>query len=279
MSILSQAVAATPAFLSKPFINTDSLNAGAITVSSGDAFKHRAFDMSGSTQATSLGQNTDGMAWTYQAAFYEGSTKVAKNVTVVALLNINLKRFKVEYRVNGGSWTIVPGMDFTSVDFAAAQLIVAFDSLTPIVADEMLLTATDTQAANQEKAVGLFLPCALNFQASRGTSDLDNMPQDNIVVLELFDGSTDETVILHNDIDFDFFQTPLLFLGIPDTEEPLYAGLRGDFFLFVPQINKYPLNWFLCTVVAKSYKATPMSMAVDSRLKRIALSVKEVGGA
>lgn len=279
MSILSQALGAPPAFLSKPFITTDSLKAGGIVVSSGDAFKHRAFDMSPRTQATSQGQAAAGDPWTYQAKVYDGTTVAPKLTDCVALLNINFKRFKVEYRLNGGAWTIFPGMDYTGVDFASDHLVVAVDPAAAVDADEWLVTATNTQGGNVEKAMGYFLPCVQKFQASTGTSDLNMKPEENVVTVELFDKSIDETLVLHNDADFDFMRTPLLFLGIPDTEEPSYANLRGDFFLFVPQPYKYPLQWYLCRVAPNTYNAQPLSMDRDSRLMRVGFSVQEVGGA
>jgi hypothetical protein len=270
---------APPAFLSKPLITTDSLNAGGITVSSGDAFKHRAFDMSPDTAATSLGQNSDSSTWTYQAKQYYGSSVNAQPVDCLALLRINFKRFKVEYRVSGGAWTVFPGADYTGVDFAADHLILPLAAASAVTADEWLITVLSTQTPNQEKSLGLFLPCAQKFQASTGTSALDPRDSDNIVTVEMMDKTKDETLLLHNDADFDFMSTPLLFHAIPDTEEPKYKGLRGDFFLFVPQPGDYPNAWYLCRVVPNSYSAQPFSMALGETRKRIALSVEEVGGA
>jgi len=270
---------AAPAFLAKPFVTTDALNAGGIVVSSGDAFKQRAIDMSQKTAATSQGQDTDGVAWTWQAKQYEGSTVAAKTADCLALLNINFKRFKVEYRLNGGAWTIFPGADYTGADFAADHLILPLDPAAGVTIDEWLVTATHTQTPNQEKSLGLFLPSVQKFQASRGTSDLNMKPEEQVVTVKLFDGTLDQTNILHNDADFDFMRTPLLFLAVPDTEEPSYAALRGDFFLFVPQPGKYPNQWFLCRVAPNTYNAAPLSMDRDSRLMRVALSVEEVGGA
>ncbi len=278
MSILSVAAGAPPAFLSRPFITRDAFNAGAIAVSSGDAFVHRAYDMSPNTAATSLGQADDTSTWTYQAKQYEGSTVAVKSCDCLVLLNINFKRFKVEYRLNGGAWTIFPGADYTANDFAASHLILPLAAASAVTVDEWLITVISTQTANQEKSLGLFLPCAQKFQASVGTSDLNLKPEENIVTVELFDKSKDETLILRNDADFDFMRTPLSFLAIPDTEEPSYAGLRGDFFLFVPQPGKYPLKWYLCRVVPNTYNATPLSMDRDSRLMRVVFSVEEVGG-
>jgi hypothetical protein len=271
---------AAPAFLSKPLIGTDSLNNGGIAVASGDAFKHRAFDMSPNTAATSAGQNSDLSTWTYQAKQYYGSAVNAQPVDCLALLNINFKRFKVEYRVSGGAWTIFPGADLTGSDFAADHLILPLDpaGTVPLV-DEWLVTVTSTQVPDQEKSLGLFLPCVQKFQASTGTAALDPGVTENIVTVETMDKSKDETQLLHNDADYDFMSTPLLFHPIPAAEEGNYSGLRGDFFLFVPQPGDYPNAWHLCRVVPSSYKAAPFSMALGENRKRISLSVEEVGGA
>lgn len=276
--MLSLAAGAPPAFLTKPFITTDSLNNGGISVSSGDAFKHRAIDMSPTTQATSLGQATAGTPWTWQAKQYDGSTVAAKDVDCLVLLNINFKRFKVEYRLNGGAWTIFPGTDFTSSDFSSDHLILPLAPGGALTIDEWLVTATDTQGGDVEKAMGYFLPTIQLFQASKGTSDLNMKPMEQIVSITLFDGSPDQTTFLHNDADFDFMRTPLSFIGIPDTEEPSHRALRSDFFLFAPQLGKYPLQWYLCRVTPNSYNATPLSMDVNSRLMRVAYSLEEVGG-
>ncbi len=278
MGAMNLAAGAFPAFLGKPLLNSDALDAGAVVVSSGDAFKHRALDMSRRTAATSLGQSGAGDAWTYQAKQYDGSSVNPQPVDCLALLNINFKRFKVEYRLAGSAWTIFPGADYTAVDFAADHLILPLDPAGAVpTADEWLITATDTQGGAVEKSLGMFIVCQQNIQASRGTSDLSNKLRETVVTVDLMDGSKDETVLLHTDLDYDFWSSPLIFHEVPDTEEPGFSGLRDDFFLFVPQPGKYPNAWYYCRVVPNTYDAQPFSMMGSDHRMRVAFQVEEVG--
>lgn len=273
--MLSTAAGAKPAFFDGPFINTASYNAGAIAVSTGDPFKRRAFDMSKNTQATSLDQDGAGETWTYQAATYDGAVKTVEEVDTVALLNINLRRFKVEYRVAGGSWTIFPGLDYTASDFSGENKIVALAA--PIEADEWLLTATHTQGGDFEKAVGLFLPCLLRFQAGSGTKDYDPSRRDNVVTVELADGSIDETRFLRNDADSHYFRSPLLFVNVDEDEKDRHEALCGRFFLACLDPYRRPGDWKICRIVPGSFRAPPMFVGSDRY--RVSYTVEEVGGA
>lgn len=268
---------ANPAFLTKPFLNRDAVKAGAISVSSGDAFKHRALDMSPNTAATSQGQTAAGDAWTWQGKQYDGSTVNAQPVDFIALLNINFRRFKVEYRVNGGAWSTYAGADQTGADFAADHLILPLNPASPITADEWRITATHTQGSDVEKSLGMFLVGRQFFQSSRGTSDLKPKNEEAIVTVKLMDKSTDQTLLLHNDADFDFFSTPLLFLGVPNAEQASHRALKGTFFLFVPQPGKYPNEWHYCRMIPNSYDASSLAPSSTELRWRIAYQLEDVG--
>lgn len=273
---MNLAAGAPPAFFGPPLLNRDAIASGGVIVSSGDAFKHRALDMSPRTAATSQGQADDTSTWTYQAKQYDGTAVNGQPVDCLALLRINFKRFTVQYRSGGGSWTMFPGADYSAVDFAADHLILPINS--PVTADEWLLTVLSTQTPNQEKSLGNLIVCQQSFQASIGSSGaLDDKLDENIVTVELMDKSKDQTLLLHNDLDFEFKTMPLVFVCIPAAEEAQHSALRGGFFLVAPQPGDFPLLWRHVRIVPNSYQAQPFSMTLGETRKRVAYSVQEVG--
>jgi hypothetical protein len=277
MGAMTLTAGAKPAFLTRPFVNADSVAAGAISVSSGDAFKHRALDMSRRTAATSLDQAAAGDEWVWQGKHYDGSTVNAQPVDTVALLNINFRRFIVEYRQSGGAWQTLPGADKTGADFTDDHLIIALDESAAVTADEWRVRATHTQGGDVEKSMGMFIVTSLIFQSSRGTSDLSPKRNDTVVTVVMADGSKDETILLHNDGDFDFYATPLLFHAVPKTEETSFQDLKGTFFLFVPQPGKFPNEWRYCRVVPNTMDSQPFAMGADETRYRVAFQLEEVG--
>lgn len=278
MGVLSTAAGARPAFFERPHITDDARLAGQIVVSSGDAFLARAYDMSRNTQWTTVGEDTDGVAATYDAKVYVGSTHTAKDADCLLLLNHNLKRFKVEYSKDGGAWTVFPGTDYTAADYGGGDLIVSLDAA--ISADRWRLTATHTQDADEEKAVGALLPCKLQFQASRGlTEDFVGTPKDQVVTVELADGSLDETRFLHNDADSGFLRTPLTFLAVPLAELDSFEDLQSEFFLFHPEPGDRTGLAYYGRVRPNSYNARYMPGVPRSKqLYRVSFQFEEAGG-
>lgn len=275
----SIALNAAPIFLSKPYLNTDAFNAGAIVVSSGDAFKHRVFDLVRSTQWVTQGENSDAVASTYQSKLYDGSTVSARDVDFIGLYNVNLKNFKLQYRLSGGAWATFPGMDYSvgTADFSSTDLLVPLNAV--VTFDELLLTCYATQTANQEKAVGGLIVAKMTFQPSRGLATYSRAPQDTVITVQMGDGSLDETTILRGDDGFSFERSQLSFLGITQADMDSFDALRGDGFLFVPEPGNRPQDIFLCRVSPGSYRKQYLSLSRVPAMYSLSFGVEEMGGA
>lgn len=88
-----------------------------------------------------------------EVQFYEGSVALDRTINAIALQNINLKEFKLQYENTGGEWADVIGASWT--DNSATSLLQEFSDITT---GRMRLVIESTQTANQEKKIGeLFL--------------------------------------------------------------------------------------------------------------------------
>lgn len=278
MGLFSQAQGAKPVFLSNSYLTRDSFNAGGIAVSSGDAYKARAYDMTRGSRWLSVG-SSDAVTETYQAKFYLGSLWLAQNVDCLILADTNLKNFKFEYSVGGGALTIFPGMDYRvgTADFAGTDLIVPIANA--VSADLLLLTAYRTQVANQEKYAKI-LACAVKFQAGRGLSTYKKTPIDVEKEVEMGDKSTKTTYVMRSPASYRFYRAQLGFLGCSEADRAALEGLAtlGDSFVFLPEPGDKPADLFRCKVAPNTYQESYLSLDRAPKLWRVDLAVKEVGG-
>jgi hypothetical protein len=274
---VSLAAGAAPIFLDGPYINTECLNAGGLSVSSGDAFKHRVFDFVRDTQWTTQGEDTDGVSSTYDAKLFRGSTQTPQTINFIALLNINLKRFKVEYRLGGGAFAVVPGLDYTGADFTGTDLLVALAA--DIDADELLLTATHTQTANEEKAVGGFIVGQVLSQPSRAMASDDQAPQDTILTVVLGDGSIDDTAMLRGDDGFSFERSSLSWVGVPRADVDDLNALRGRGFVYVAEPGDRQQDVFYCRFKPGSVRLSRTTPDRTRDAWNFSADLEELGGA
>lgn len=278
--LINQAAKAPPAFFSRPYINKDSLDAGGIVVSSGDSYRKRLYDMVRETQWTSAGEDTDGVEASIDAKFYIGATQNPQAVDCIALMNHNLQRFIVEYSLSGGSWTTVPGLDFTATDYTAsdysdADLILSLAA--PITMDRLRVRATHTQTPNQEKLVGLLLPLSALFQPTKG-GILTPQPEESVVTVELADMSKDMTTFLRGDAGFVYERWDVNFPGLPIAELANFKARRGARFTFMPQPGDAETDIFVCRFVPGTMRY-PWSTPANRNYVNFSGRIEETGGA
>lgn len=255
---IDQTTGAAPVFLGLPLITTDADTAGDVVCSDAtmQGLRNRLYQLDPSAPCASVGSvGTE----TIVAGFWVGSAQQSQQFDCLFMLNMNLKRFKVEYsNDNGATYTLVPGTDYSGADYGSSDLVLFLAS--PLTANKLRLTMYDTT----DKSICVF-DCALTtFQPNgRPMSVYDPKPMQARREILLADNTKDVTYnqwsdnsyTLHElDCEHDFIVTadkknfetvfgglnPFLFMPEPgdDVEKIVLSQLKKDTYL-----PKYVSTW------------------------------------
>lgn len=272
---LSLAAGAGPIFLSQNYLTRDADVAGdLITSGASQATAHRLYQMDPSIQWATIGSG-DGTSETIVFGLYQGTIQTAQTIDFVALFNINLKRFIVEYSANnGGSWTTVPGGDYTGADFSGTDLVL---NPTQFSANKLRVTATKVQGSGVEKKVGTIV-CALStFQAQNWISYRPNRAVARNDV-KLADGTLDYTYLLWSDNSFELYSSDISWQYLTAAQRALLRTLATQTapFLCYPEPGDLVEDIHLCCMAPGSYRE---SYSVTSKTSGwdISIKVQEVG--
>jgi len=266
-------VKAAPLFLTKNYLNGFSV----VTVSSGDGFKQRAFDMTRTSAWTSQGFSTSPTTpQTYNARLFEGSAQVLRKINFIAILNTNIKRFKLEFSATDGApFTIFDGLDFTASDFTGADKLVSLAS--DVDANRILLTVTEIQSGS-EVSVGDIVIGELLLQTAQGMTTYNKRYRDSVKTIQMADGSMDYTYILRSDTSHEFYSSSVAFRGVSQANRDLLRAIKTqqDPFIFVPEPGDVPGDMFLSRITPNSYDETYISMERSAGYG-ISFGVEEIG--
>lgn len=271
------AALAPPLFLSRNYINGDADDQGAITCSSGNSFRHRIYDMDRGSYWSSLGSD-DATVESITAGLYQGSVQADRTIDFIALMGINLKRFKLEYSADdGANYSVVPGADYSAADFSSDNLILSLSS--PITANKIRLIMYSTQTANAEKQVSDMIAALLTIQTTDTFSDYDPLETPNIKDVKMADGTIDFGVVRRSDDSFVMFsaQVEWEFMSLADKESLRAIYKSGQPFLFMPEPGDSPDEIYLCRFKPGSFK-TPYTIKYRGAGFSVKATIEEVGG-
>lgn len=252
-----------PLFLTKNYVNGDCT----VAVSSGEAYKHRAYDMTRASKWTSLG-TTDGATETYKVTFKEGGTLTSRTLGVLAFLGINWKRFKVEYSIDGGATfpSIFTGCDYTAADFSGTDLLVALPA--ELTVDAILITITTVQNASLqvEKELADLVAAALMFQPSKSFVSYDPSPEDNIKTVRLHSGLPDEARVFRSDSSFRIWRAHFAWRGVSEANGERFDDLveTGGSFVFIREPGDRPKETYVARFVPSSYRRPYLKVGLRS---------------
>jgi len=265
---------AAPIFLTKNYLNRDAV----VAVSTGDAFKHRAYDMTRTSKWVSLGSD-DSTTETYDARLFEGSAQSTRAVDFVALLGINLKNFKLEYSSNDGSTWATLGTDYSVGvnNFTGEDHIITL--VTAVDINRIKLTAYKTQTADQDKEVGELLVCALRLQPTSGLFRYKKSFRDNVKSIQMADGTLDYTYVFRSDDSFEIYGASVEWRGISQAQRDLMRAIKAspEPFVWYPEPGDVKADAFLCRIVPDSYDEEYVSKYRGAGYA-ISFSVEEIGG-
>lgn len=185
---IDQTAGAAPVFLGLPLITTDADTASDVVCSDATmhSLRNRLYQLDATAPCASVGSvGTE----TIIAGFWVGSSQESQSFDCIFMLNMNLKRFKVEYsNDNGSSYTLVSGTDYSGADYGSSDLILFLAS--PLTANKLKLTMYDVT----DKSICVF-DCALTtFQPNgRPMSHFDPIYTQARREIILADGTKDVT--------------------------------------------------------------------------------------
>lgn len=180
----------------------------------------------------------DGVPSTLQLSSQFRTALISLPVNLLALQNINWKRFKVEYSNTGGApWTIVPGLNFTGVDNTLTDIVVAPAEFT---ANQYLITVTSAfgpLSPNEKKQLGGFYPCKSILQLTRGMLSNPIAPRKKVRENELANGNVHRQLRLRSALSHEHYKSNPTFDLVPDAELELMRklGREGTTFTWFPE--------------------------------------------
>lgn len=265
---------AAPIFMSKNYITIDADTAGDLIASTGQTLVHRLYGMDPTSQWSSSGSN-DATTETLVIGLYTGGSQISQSIDFVALYNVNLKNFKIEYsNDNGATYTTVPGSDFTGSPFSGKDLVL---NITPTTMNKIRVTMTTTQTANQDKKVGTIVLALSSFQAK---SFQKYMParKDNRVDVKLADGSLDYTYLLWSDGQFELYSAKIGWQNLQSADRLNLRSIATQTapFLFYPEPGDLVEEIHQCAMVPNSYSEVYASEFKGSGWN-ITMEVQELG--
>lgn len=265
----------TPAFLSKNYINRDCYNASALVVSSGDSIKRRLYDGDPSGAWNSVG-STDATTETITVGLYQGNLLATRSVDFIALLNVNLKAFVLEYSANdGASYTAVTGG--TQTVYAGTDFVLSL--ATPVSANKLRLTMTTTQVADAQKSIGQFVAALGTFQAAKGMTSYEATWEESETMVEMANKTKAYSHIYRSDNSFEMYGASVGFRFVASSERDSFRSVKNtaDPFLFYPLPGDQVRGLYLCKMKQGSFK-DPFSTEYIGAGYDINFDVEEVGG-
>lgn len=270
---------AKPAFLSKNYINRDSVAAAALVVSTGDLLKHRLYANDFTAQWSSAASD-DTITETITIGLYQGALQADRSIDFIALMNINLKNFLLEYSANNGAtYTTVTGGDYqvATGNYASTNLILSLAA--PITANKLRLSMYRTTVANAEKLVGGFVAALGTFQTDRGMTAYEPERRENRRDVRMSDGSLSYGVQYRSDNSIQFYDAKAGWRFVTTAERVKFYTEKNRIepFLWYPEPADAPLDLFLARIKPRTFK-DPYSSTYKGAGYDISFELEEVGG-
>lgn len=280
MPQLTLTAGAKPAFLSKNYVNRDAKAAGDLVVSTGDAVKHRLYGMDFTAQWTSASSN-DSTNETITVGLYQGSLQTSRVIDFIALMNVNLKNFLLEYsNDNGATYTTVTGFNYQSgvADFAGTDHIVALAA--SITANKLRLTMYKTQTANAEKLVGGFVAALATMQTTNEFTKYEPMREETRRDVKMADGSMAYGVQYRADNSFEFYECKVGWRFVTTAELATFVTVKNTVepVLFYPEPGDVVRGLYLGRLRPRTFKY-PYSSTYKGAGFDVDFEFEEVGGA
>lgn len=234
-----------PIFASRSRVNADTRDFGTFLASSGQAFLERIMDGDPESYWQS-DTGVDGTSEVIELSFHVRSALTPAYIDLLALQNINFRRFKVEYKLGGGSYAIIPGADYTAADYTAADLLISFSQ---VQADTIRIMATHTQGGATNKRLGGVYASLMALQLSQGGMvKYDKRYREQVRSVVLGDGSEAQEFVLRSAASyFHYGSTVSIELASQAERDAILSVKRGgEPFTWIPEPGDLPREVYTC---------------------------------
>jgi hypothetical protein len=276
---------APPAFLPKNYLNRHANNAGDLSVSSGDATKHRLFDMVPTSRWQSQG-SSDLVTETAEFGLWTPGARASHDVYNVLVQNHNLEGLTIESsNTNGAPWTQL----FSKSDLAEKYTWVPVQGQ---AADRMKFSMTTTQTADEEKKVGGIVVTGAAFQPKNFFDYKPEPPRVRHKSAVMHDGSLRSQAIWRADDGASFWAAKCVWLLDPEDYDPetddfqddldtfREYGLKARQFIFIPAPGDRKGEVFLCRVRPGTFNDEYIRKSENPGGKvAVQMVIEEIGGA
>lgn len=275
---------AGPAFLSHNYLNRHAYNASDIIVSSGDATKHRLFDMVPSSRWQSAG-SSDVVTETIEFGLWRPGARMSHDVVHIMVMNHNIEGLVVEHsNTNGAPWTT----GYSKTDLAEKNTRI---TLAATAMDRIKVSMTTTQTADAEKAIGDIIVAGAAFQPGELFEYKVEPRRMQHKTAQMADGSLRGNLIWRADDSASFWAAKCGWIMDPADYDDSDAfdeaiesfrdyGIRGRQFLFLPQPGDRPEEVYLCRVRPGTFNDTYIKPSeAEGGMRGVQMVIEEIGGA
>lgn len=275
---------ASPAFLTKNYLNRHANNASDLLVSSGDTTKHRLFDMDPRSRWQSQG-SSDAVTETIEFGLWVPGASMSHDVHYIFVMNHNIGTLSIEHSNTGAApWTLAYSQ--SGLTEKNTRLVLVETAM-----DRIKISMGATQVADAEKAVGDILVMGESFQPGPLFEYKREAPKIQQKTAKMADGSLRGQLIGRSDASFHFYAAKCAFIMDPenydstttafeDAMEQMRAfGLRGEQFVFMPEPGDKPDEAYLCRVRPMSYNENYVTLSKSGDLLGVQMVIEEIGGA
>ncbi len=265
-----------PIFASRSHVNEETRKYGTFLVSSGEnqALLRRIFD--GDPRSTWLSVSADDLTQVdIDLSFQLRTAAISRTVDLIALQNINWKRFRIQYSNTGAApFTTIPEFDYTGSDNTATDIIKEISSIT---ANFLHIEITSTINADEKKQLGGIYACESKLQFSRGMVRDAKRYRENVRRLQLGDGSESEEQVRRSATSFQHYESTPGFDFVTKAERDTLFELKddGDPLTWIPEPFDVPRDVF--TVRMRGPWADQYQTPFKGNGYRINLTLSEAG--
>jgi hypothetical protein len=234
-----------PIFASRSRVNVDSRDYGIFTATSGQSFLPRIVD----GDPESYWQSDTGVDGTEEAivsSFQVRAALTPASFDILAIQNMNLRRFKVEYKTGAGAYAIVPGTDYTMSDFSGADFLISFAAIS---ADTIRITATHTQGSATNKRIGGVYASLMAVQLTQGhLNSYDKRYREKVRTVVLGDGSEAQEYILRSAASYHHYGATVGLDLCSQAERDAILAIKrvGDPFTWIPEPGDLKREVYTC---------------------------------
>lgn len=264
---LSVASRAAPAWLSRNWINQESVDYGTFTASEMQALLARVIDgdplskWNGSTES-------DGTEVTLTFSLQDLGVLASRAVDLVLCQNVNWKHFVVEYSTNGGaSYTPFSGGDYAASNspattYTGTDLQLALPAQVTGV-QYIRARITHTQTANQTKRLGGIIAAELKLQTAQGDAILEPDYREQTDVVMLGNGNETRDYTLRSAQSHLWWGHRGELLDLTDAELATLFAIKtaGEPLVYYPRPGDDVRAAYLCHFGADGWRPRRMSKA------------------